>query len=294
MTTTTTASRSALRCLTCPDKPLMQGEEVLYHLMGRHKVIEEQLSVAVSNIIDDNRQRKDYKDVHALAQSIKRFGLIQPVVLQQDSGVIRLVAGGRRLAALRSIGLASLDHGKQFVWRDEDMASPEGHLRLQAVELEENLRREDLHWSEEVAAKLRLLKIMQNIHGGTKGFGAGKTSANDSGFGIRTLAAMLGENPSTTSRDIELAGYVEKHPLLATMPTKADAQRKLGVAVTVAAMQIAAKKSVVRAAHNGSATVANGSTTTEGAASATTGSGDAVAAPVLSSERWTLYEGPFQ
>jgi len=277
----------------------MVGEEVIYHLLGGHKLVEESAvalapdSVAVSNINDDSRIRKDYGDVASLAESIRRFGIIQPIVLQRAGADGRpvLVAGGRRLTALRRLGTTHLSHGREFIWRDEDVSDPATALRLQAMELEENLKREDLKWPEEVAAKLQLLETMQGIHGASKGFGSGKSSEADRGFGIRRLAEMLGENPSTTSRDIELAGYVRNHPMLAQMPTKADAQRKLGVAVTVAAMQAMAKKSTVVSVRQSLPTV-------DGASGGATHSGDTTAsAPVIMTpreERWTLYEGPFQ
>lgn len=258
-------------------------------------------SVAVSNIIDEDRQRKDYGDVDSLAQSIRQFGIIQPIVLRRDPGSASrfiLVAGGRRLSALRKLRFDVLRHGREFVWRDEDLSAPEGNLRIQAVELEENLRRKDLHWAEHIAAKQRLFDLMQSIHGASKGFGAGRSGAFD-GFSLRKLAAMLGENPSVTSRDLELAGFVAKHPMLATLPTKADAARKLGVAMTVAAMQSIAKKSSVVSSGAAGAVIPpvvsapGGVTPTE--VGADVNSPIAASAPANSNyERWLLYEGPFQ
>ena len=254
----------------------------------------EVVSVAVNTINDTDRQRKDYADIEGLVTSIKRFGIIQPIVLQrpaQSDGRYLLVAGGRRIAALRKAGWVVVTHGKEFVWRDEDLSSPEGGLRLQAVELEENLRRQDLTWPEILAAKLKLMRLMQSIHGASRGFAAGKSATRvDDGFGIRTLAAMLGENPSTTSRDIDLAGYVERHPTLSQMPTKADALRKLGVAVTVAAMQMTAKTSVVRASQTGQGEAVRH--ITDG--TVTSSLGEVGMTVPLQDERWSLYEGRFQ
>jgi DNA modification methylase len=108
---------------------------------------------------------------------------------------------------------------------------------------------------------------------------------------------MLGENPSTTSRDLELAAYVETHPILRSMPTKADAQRKLGVAITVAAMQQMAKKSVVPA-HNGSVDATSKVATTVGADAGTGHDHPGASASALltpkQDERWILYEGKFE
>jgi DNA modification methylase len=270
-------------------------------------------SVAMHTIIDTNRQRKDYGDVSGLAASIKQFGIIQPIVLQRQADGIVLVAGGRRLAALRSINTTELHHGKEFIWRDEDLSTPEGSLRLSAVELEENLRRKDLSWSETILAKQRLFILMQSIHGASRGFGEGKSAAANDGFSLRKLAAMLGENHSVTSRDLQLADFVVKHPILASMPTKADALRKLGVAVTVAAMQVMAKKSVVTSGATGIAP-AGTPTLPRTAGDVTTTGADASPNAVMASapdtltphdlitiesreqtkRRWVLYEGNFQ
>lgn len=260
-------------------------------------------SVALSNIKIDARIRKDYGDLDALVRSIKEFGIIQPIVLQRngsDSPI--LVAGGRRLAALQRAGFTVLSHGKEFIWRDEDLQSADGVLRLQAMELEENLKRQDLHWSEAIAAKLRLFETMQSIHGTSKGFGTGRSGVND-GFSIRRLAAMLGENPSTTSRDLDLAGYVISHPKLAALPSRSDAQRMLGVAMTTAMMQKLANRTQVSKSSSAAASSTTGAVTTGGnlTAAAATGSvddatsGGVASLPATQSDpRWVLYEGKFQ
>jgi DNA modification methylase len=222
------------------------------------------------------------------------------------------VAGGRRLAALRRNGTTTLRHGKEFVWRDEDVSDPGTALRLQAMELEENVRRSDLTWSETVLAKLKLLRTMQSIHGSSKGFGAGRTAICDKGFGIRTLAEMLNENPGTTSRDIELAGFVETNPYLATFPNRSDAIRHMGVAINTASKikQAAAPLSTIINMFK-PAKQAVSSTSTPSAhitpsasctvVTATGNQASATPVPVVATQptadvnqRWILYEGPFQ
>jgi len=248
-------------------------------------------TVLVADIVDTDRQRKDYGDITELARSIKQYGIIQPIVVTRRSLEVVLVAGGRRLAACRYLGIINLVHARDFIWREE-LNNDSNQLQLQAVELEENLRRKELHWTEQIAAKHKLLQIMQGIHGESQGYGQGRSST-DGGFGIRTLAAMLGENPSTTSRDIELASFVAKHPILAKLPTKADAVRKLGVAVTVARMQNTARNAGVT-----SPTPRPNVAGVESTGDAGVGTDvlpDAVTTSVpLQETRWQLYEGSFQ
>jgi DNA modification methylase len=243
-------------------------------------------SVALHNINDEGRIRHDLADIQGLADSIRRFGIIQPIVLTRRGLDVLLVAGGRRLAACRLLGITDLVHARDFVWREE-LSDDSGKLQLQAVELEENLRRQDLHWSETVLAKQKLFELMVSIHG------EAKMGRGNSGFGVRSLAAMLGENPSTTSRDLELASYVKRHPTLAQLPTAADARRKLGVAVTVAAMQSLAKTSAVVPAKTAAHPLQSGS---EGAVGTDAQNIGGTSVPVLPipEERWVLHRGRFQ
>jgi ParB-like nuclease domain len=91
-------------------------------------------------LIREERQRKELKGIEELADSIRRLGLIHPLVIDRE---YRLWSGERRFAAVKM-----LNH--DFVmcqWLDElDPAT----RRL--VELEENIRRHNLTWREEVCA----------------------------------------------------------------------------------------------------------------------------------------------
>jgi ParB family transcriptional regulator, chromosome partitioning protein len=91
-------------------------------------------------VVRAERQRKELKGIKELADSIKRFGLIHPIVIDRD---YRLWSGECRFAAVKM-----LSH--DFVmcqWLDElDPAT------RSAIELEENIRRHNLTWQEEVCA----------------------------------------------------------------------------------------------------------------------------------------------
>ena len=68
-------------------KPRQQGEFM------------EQISIA--SIIVENRFRKDMGNLDALAESIAQLGQLQPIIINKDR---RLIAGGRRLAAMKLLG----------------------------------------------------------------------------------------------------------------------------------------------------------------------------------------------
>jgi ParB/RepB/Spo0J family partition protein len=200
------------------------------------------LPVQINKIDATSRIRKELGDIDELANSIKEFGQIQPIILRQDfdNRKIHLVVGERRLRALQRLGTTELQHGINFLWLDENNDSGQTELFFRSVELEENLRRKELTWQEELTAKQELLELMQNIHGVAK---IGKPREGESsGFGVRTLAAMLGESPATTSKDLEVARAIKMFPHLKRADTKESARRQLSILGAVAAMTIAGKE----------------------------------------------------
>ena len=183
---------------------------------------------------------RDHGPLGEMIASIKEFGLIQPIVLSHLNGTYNLVAGGRRLAAIKRMEpkYHQLVKGRDWILRDETPDTEEGKLRLGSIELEENLRRKDMTWYEQIAAKKRLLDIMQKIHGAPTG---GRPSASDQragvspGFGVRKLAAMLGESPATVSQDLQLADIIAVAPQLKNASSKSVAQgQSIGVMLAAA------------------------------------------------------------
>lgn len=84
----------------------------------------------------ENRQRRELKNIQELAWSINAAGLINPITIKRNG---ELVAGERRLMAIKTLGWTSVP--VQFI---EDL--PPDQVKL--IELEENIRREELPWQE--------------------------------------------------------------------------------------------------------------------------------------------------
>lgn len=191
-------------------------------------------TVLVQDISVNGRMRKDLGDVDTLAKSIDENGLISPITLTEENGKVILVAGERRLTALKKLGVTELIEGEHFKWR-ADIANDQ--YRKTAIELEENIRRKQLSWSEEVIGKQKLLEIYQNIYGAPS---AGAVTRQErlglrpQGFGVRKLSELLGESATNTSEDLELAALVTKLPALASEPSKEAARRKLDLALKIA------------------------------------------------------------
>jgi len=187
--------------------------------------------IDINDIVVNDRVRKDMGSIDELANSIKAVGLIHPIVLTRAR---ELIAGERRLRALRVLGVKHLVHAIHFVYNDE--VDP---LRLKAIEVEENLKRKNLSWQEEILAKQRLLEIMVEIHGAARSGAPSRSDVlgvTDPGFGVNRLAALLGESGAQTSKDLELATLITQVPQLAKAETKEAARRQvmLGTAVAVA------------------------------------------------------------
>ncbi|MBI5386447.1 MAG: ParB/RepB/Spo0J family partition protein [Verrucomicrobia bacterium] len=97
---------------------------------------------------DPNQPRKNLGDLSELAESIRAQGLIQPLIVEGIAlGRYRLIAGERRWVACRQLGLETVPCLVRTVAE---------HDRL-AVQLIENLHRQDLHPLEEARAFHRLL-----------------------------------------------------------------------------------------------------------------------------------------
>jgi ParB family chromosome partitioning protein len=106
-------------------------------------------TLPLKDIIVEDRFRVDYGDLESLKQSISAYGLIQPIVVDQNN---RLIAGGRRYMAHQQLGLPTIS-----VVRRETLSQDE----LFELELEENLRRKDMSWQEHClgVAKIHEIKL---------------------------------------------------------------------------------------------------------------------------------------
>jgi ParB family chromosome partitioning protein len=114
--------------------------------------------VAVS-LIDPNplqpRSQFDEADLQGLAQSIREYGVLQPLVVELDGDRYRLVAGERRLRASQLAGAT----------RVPVVVRPAGPDRARLeMALVENLHREDLNPIEEATAYQQLIDEFSYTH----------------------------------------------------------------------------------------------------------------------------------
>jgi ParB family chromosome partitioning protein len=105
------------------------------------------MQVPINEIKVKKRVRKDYGDIQALADSMKRFGQISPIVLNNRN---QLIAGGRRLEAARYLGWRTINAVIM------DLDDPISKLEY---EIEENLQRRDFTPREAAVAAQELAKL---------------------------------------------------------------------------------------------------------------------------------------
>ncbi len=99
--------------------------------------------------LNPRQPRKNFNEhqLHELVESIKQYGVIQPLIVTPRNGAYELIAGERRLRAAKILGLASLP----AIVRQAD---EQEQLELALVE---NLQREDLNAIEAALAYRKLI-----------------------------------------------------------------------------------------------------------------------------------------
>lgn len=140
----------------------------------------------------DERQRQELSDIDVLADSINRLGLIHPIVITRQ-GV--LVAGERRYMACTKL----MWHYIPVQYVDE--LEP---AKLEAIELEENIKRQDISWQDQVRAVARYHAIR---------------AAREEDWGQNDTAEAIGLSPQHTNRLLQIDEEMRRgNPLVLDAP----------------------------------------------------------------------------
>lgn len=119
----------------------MEGSMLQKKIMGKGldallKTDSDQMTLPVSSIKPNEeqpRKRFDEKRLAELAESIKQYGIIQPILVKKEGAIYRIVAGERRFRAAQIAGLTKVP---VTIFKGEEEYQ---------VSLIENLQREDLN-----------------------------------------------------------------------------------------------------------------------------------------------------
>lgn len=174
--------------------------------------------------IPENRQRRQFDPaaLNDLADSIERLGILQPPVLRLVGEVYTLVAGERRLRAMRDLhelGRTFRCYGRE-VPLNTIPYTPIGELSevdAMEAELEENIRREDLTWQERATATAGLAKLRAD-QARIKG-DAPPTVAK---IAEEIHGSSVGDYQEKTRKDIILARHLDD-PVVAKAKTAKEA-----------------------------------------------------------------------
>ena len=160
------------------EKTQVEAEEIQAEAGELEANIKDAQEMPVEEIVPNPFQpRKTFynESLQELANSIKEFGVIQPLIVRKnEAGAYELVAGERRLRASK---LAGLTHVPVIVkaFDDKEMAE---------LAMIENLQREDLHFLEEAEG---FQQLIQNFS-----------------FTQEELARRMGKNQSTIANKLRL------------------------------------------------------------------------------------------
>lgn len=137
-----------------PEKPKVENTKIEEKQITNNKEVnfEEQVQdIEISKILpssDNPRKNFDEESLQSLAESIKMYGIIQPLVLIKKDDFYEIVAGERRYRASKLLNLKSVPAIiKDLSTKDKDMIS-----------MVENIQREDLNPYEEAQAYDNIMK----------------------------------------------------------------------------------------------------------------------------------------
>jgi len=150
-----------------------------------------------------NQPRKNFDDekLKALSESIKQHGVVQPIIVNKENDLYRIVAGERRWRAARIAGLVTIPV----------IIKELSNKQYMEIALIENLQREDLNPIEEAEAYNRLI--------------------NEYGLTQEEISASVGKSRSAIANSVRLLMLDEKikHLLINNEITSGHARAVLSI-----------------------------------------------------------------
>ena len=128
------------------DKPLTQAEEEKILKEGE-ELVQNIKVIEIEPNKEQPRKHFDSESLEDLAKSIKRYGVIQPIIVNKKDNYYMIVAGERRWRASKIAGLTEIP----CIVRDND------EIKNREIALIENIQREDLNPIEKARGFKQLL-----------------------------------------------------------------------------------------------------------------------------------------
>ncbi|MBR1558887.1 MAG: ParB/RepB/Spo0J family partition protein [Clostridia bacterium] len=172
---------------------------------------------------DQPRRAMDPESVRDLAESIRRHGQLSPVLVRARGPRYELIAGQRRLRALRLLGRGSA----------EAIVLSVGDCDSALIALVENLQREDLHFLDAAEACRRILEQ----HPITQEKLAASLSVSPSALANRLRLLRL---PEAVRQEVRRLGLTERHAR--ALLKAGDEERQLELARQAAERRMSVKQ----------------------------------------------------
>ena len=152
------------------------------------------------------RVRQDINKINELADSIKKYGQLLPILINRN---YELIAGGRRLAACMILGINAHCCFNDTLDKSE----------MREMEIEENLQRENFTPAEEVLAIEELHRIRIERHG------SASDRSNPEGWRLEDTAEVMGRTEGNVREALQLAEMIHKYPELKEAKTKTEIKK---------------------------------------------------------------------
>lgn len=171
------------------------------------------LEVRVADVhVDPDNPRENLTNIDDLAQSIDASGLLQPIVVRRHKGQLVVVAGHRRLAAVKHLDWQRVQVIVRGDMRPDDVL---------AAMLIENGQRTDLDPVEEARALRRLKTQMGEVSDGTLAARVGRTQVHVSSR-LAILALPIEEQELLRAGQMNLGDAVRRGRIASGRVRKAN------------------------------------------------------------------------
>ena len=170
-------------------------------------------------VITEDHWDRDISNTDGIKESIEEHGIIQPIVLT-DPTKNELVDGFRRLTYAKELGLTKVPC---HYYGELDQYT------RKTLELETNIRRKDLSWSEKDLQTDELHQLKIQKHGKKE---KGKYADQEKGWGIKETANTINVTKGNVSRSIKLAEENRKDPSLAEESSRSASQKRRTLSYT--------------------------------------------------------------
>lgn len=174
-------------------------------------------TLPINEIKVTGRRREDFGDIDGLAESIRKYGLLHAITVDDESN---LIAGERRLRACKSLGWSEIPVRLLRELTDDEKAE---------IELEENVRRKDLTPYEQSRVLVKLAEVAANVLRSDSLPNASNESSRKRGGQSKPdsetkIADRIGVPQQTINVAKQHVAAVTRYPELAVVaPTQKDA-----------------------------------------------------------------------